>query len=127
MKLHFAVAAAILQRMKRDMDLIRALLQALAESRSQYSAPKIPGATELEVANHLNLLRDAALVEFHSDSVGGPGKLRITWAGHDFLENSGPESRWEAAKKRLELAGGAGFEVLKAVLAELASRAVGLS
>ena len=114
--------------MKRDMDLIRALLKALAESASQYAVPQVPGATEEQIWAHLNLLRDAGLVEFHhSGSMAtSMGDYRITWAGHDFLQNAGPESRWAAAKKRLELAGGAGFEVLKAVLAELAARAVGV-
>ena len=108
------------------MDLIRALLKALADSPSQYCVPKIPGATDDEICCHLNLLRDGGLVEFHhSGSMATSlGDYRITWAGHEFLQNAGPESRWTEAKKKLELAGGAGFEVLKAVLAQMAAQAV---
>jgi hypothetical protein len=113
--------------MKRDIDLIRELLLQLEGGGS---LENIPGRTPKEIAYHVSLLEDAGLVAqeiyqniFLNDSfLDG---IRITWAGHEFLDASRSMSLWETAKKlTLEKTGALSFEVIKAVLVQLGKNAI---
>lgn len=116
--------------MKRDLDLIRAILLAIELDPARYSNPTMPGATESELRGHLELLIDAGLVVASAAAFATAAwridSYRLTWAGHEFLESAREQKRWVAAKKTIELAGGASFQVLTAVLAKLAAQAVGI-
>lgn len=49
----------------------------------------------------------------------------LTWAGHEFLEASRDDSRWEKVKRLLlEKTGGLSFEVLKAGLVQAMLRSI---
>lgn len=116
------------ETMKRDLDLLRALLLSLEQSPDRYSRPQIPGATTDEIWGHLELLIDARLVV--ATNSHGPATvahpLRLTWAGHEFLDSARQDKRWLAAKKAAEVAGGISFQVLAELLAKYAAQAVGL-
>ena len=50
---------------------------------------------------------------------------RLTWAGHEFLEASRDDTRWEKAKEEVTgKVGGMVFEILKQVLIETARTSV---
>jgi hypothetical protein len=113
--------------MKRDMDLIREILLQLEEHSYLDS---IPNYKPEEIAYHVSLLEDAGLVTqeiyhnlFLNDSM--LEGIRITWAGHEFLDASRNTSLWEKAKKvALDKTGALSFEVLKAILIQFGKDAV---
>ncbi|HWM89533.1 MAG TPA: DUF2513 domain-containing protein [Thermoanaerobaculia bacterium] len=114
--------------MKRDMDLARRILFAVEE------AP-LDGETDLnfddfsqeEISYHVMLLSEAGLIEAQDQSGYGGSDWqpeRLTWAGHEFLDASRDQGRWEKAKKLVrEKVGGLTFDALKAVLIRLATEA----
>ncbi len=134
----------MLVRMKREMDLVREIL--LAVEQMPYAgatgslAPsefKLDGRTTPEVCYHTTLLAEARLIEvayLGSDTIGRDETgteleeqkvipIRLTWEGHEFLDNARDVTRWSEARDR---AGGAGFRVLTAILVDLPKKAVGL-
>jgi Hypothetical protein (DUF2513) len=114
--------------MKRDMDLARSILLKLEESKDATGQQGVDVAIEghfpAEVAYHVMLLSEAGLVEADDNlDFEGPDwtARRLTWAGHEFLETSRVESLWTKAKEVvMEKTGGLSFDVLKAILAQLA-------
>ena len=119
--------------MKRDMDLIRAILLAVEEQADADDRElRIDGAPADEVlAYHFLLLDDAGLIE--SRPMGNVGYYRLlepkrlTWAGHEFLDAARNDDLWEQAKRMvLEKTGGQAMELLKTVLASLAKKALDL-
>jgi hypothetical protein len=110
--------------MKRDMDLIRKILQAI----ETYPVPDdfieltIEGYESENIAYHVKLLAEAGLIHaINLSSLNGfewkPKSL--TWEGHEFLDASRDNSRWERIKRLVvEKTGGLSFEVLKAALVQ---------
>lgn len=113
--------------MKRDMDIIREILLRLEQH--DYIG-EIEGRSATEIAYHVSLLEGAGLVTqdiysnlFLNDSM--LDGIRITWAGHEFLDSSRSASVWEKAKNiAIEKTGALSFEVLKAVLVQLGKDAI---
>jgi hypothetical protein len=111
--------------MKRDMDLVRAILLKIEESPDGYAPDsiEIPDYSRNQIAYHLAIMIEAGLL--HGDVAEGmEGDLdglptRITWQGHDFLDAAREPSRWGQAKRRLGRIGSASFEVWIKVLTEL--------
>ena len=118
--------------MKRDMDLARRiLLEVEADPKTTgfgYRRVDIEGHDQAEVSYHIRLLSDAGLLEAKSLSTTAGldwRVIRLTYAGHEFLEASRKDTLWQKAKSTvLEKTGGLSFEVLKAVLLKLATDAV---
>ena len=112
--------------MKRDMDLSRRILIDVEASTSPFDwidiAPK--EHSKEEISYHVMLLSEARLIEaidLSDKEVFEWKPIRLTWEGHEFVEASRDEIRWEQAKRKaVDLP----FEVLKAVLFDLAKRAV---
>lgn len=114
----------------RDMDLIRRILATVEDAR--YTM----GEVELEfdeyaddvVAYHVLLLHEADLLEaVDFSTMGGPAwrPVRLTWEGHEFLEASRDDTRWEKAKQLMtQHGGGMSFEVMKVLLVTLMKSAV---
>lgn len=106
--------------MKRDMDLIRAILIAIEDDES--TAPKrfsLEDVPQDKVDYHVNLLVEAGLVRAPVTTIhfGAPYPESLTWAGHEFLDAARNDTLWEKAKKlTLEKTGALGFEVLKEAL-----------
>lgn len=119
--------------MQRDMDLARRILQEL----EQYPEPVGPvhisleGKSEDEISYHIKLLHEAGLVEALDMSTLRQFSwrpMRLTWAGHEFLDASRNDEIWSRAKRVLREKGGIlSFDVLKYVLIELTKRSLVLT
>ena len=91
------------ETMKRDMDLIRMLLL------QQEGGERMPGLDEYPAkvqAHHAALLIDAGLIEgvTQKDRTGQVARfhiLRLTWAGHDFLDAARSDTVWNKAKEKV--------------------------
>jgi len=115
--------------MTRDMDLIRTLLLwADSEPKLDGTPGKFlifensaevgaPGHSKEEVAYHLRLLVEAGFLlgKFHP-TTGLPVISRMTWNGHEFLDDIKDAGVWESTKARI--AGLPG--VALAIIAEIA-------
>jgi hypothetical protein len=123
--------------MKRDMELIRAILMGVEEFDD------LPSADDLGVSDdirdgHLLLLTKALLVEGIAVVPTDMGTLvqytlskpRLTWDGHEFLDAARDPTTWESAKKTLNDAGkdlgNVTIAVLQALLIDTTKRAIGL-
>lgn len=89
--------------MKRDMNLIRLLL---LEQESGESPPELEQFDVPLVVYNCELMLDAGLIEGHV--VQGPDGsavavsiMRMTWAGHDFLDSCRDPEIWHKAKEKL--------------------------
>ena len=119
--------------MKRDMDLVRELLMAAESLPSGFARDQlqIHDYTQEQVDYHAFLMNEAGLVKaVNVTSMGSPSPeakiIRLTWKGHEFLDSAREPSRWEQAKKLMNRAGGASFEVLMAFLTALAKKELGI-
>lgn len=99
--------------MKRDMDLVRALLLYMEERDSTDFSMRNPSPIEhytpQQVAEHIRLMVQSGLVTgIDASTFDGQAwlNLRLSWAGHDFIELARPEARW---KKALTIATQQGF------------------
>jgi len=85
--------------MKRDMNLIRVILQTTEE----YDHDKEPSRPFCETfapeeVYQIKLMRDAGLVD--AETYSNPSRatiFRLTWAGHDFLDASRDNTIWKKA------------------------------
>ena len=115
--------------MRRDMDLIRSMLKAVADSDAPLDAHVlVDDAHPFEtVAYHADLLRQAGLADV--SEAGGKIVLAtigpLTWAGNDFLDAIRSDSVWSRTKRLVaSRVGSASFEVLKAVAVKIATDAL---
>jgi hypothetical protein len=102
--------------MKRNMDLIRALLLKLERSpirpggivHLQPSDPEIAvdGFSDDEIEYHLSLLEDVRLLECSATRpMIGLMFKRLSWSGHDFLDSIRDDEIWHKTKKAAEATG----------------------
>lgn len=88
--------------MTRDPDLIRGILLMLEE----HPAPTMPQKEfhasyedrRLEFSGHVSLLRDAGFVEPVPYGTNPFHAWRLTWNGHEFLENTRNPEIWDQTK-----------------------------
>ena len=112
--------------MKRDMELIRTiLLHAESCETPSISDASFDGYDDDVVGYHNYLIVDSGLAEGRDCSTrANPGpywKLNhLTSAGHDFIDASREQTRWNLAKKKL---GDATLAAYTAVLAAMAKKA----
>ena len=116
--------------MKRDMDLVRKILLELEDTPYELGGfdLELEGHSPDQISYHVMLLNEAGLIEANDlSTLGGPKwrPKRLTWAGHEFIEASRDESRWEKAKNIMKEKGsGMAFDVLRSVLIQLMMKAV---
>lgn len=117
--------------MKRDMDLVRKILLAVEASERPLDSSliRISGYSGESITEHMRLLNEAGLVEgISAYSVEHRLKwidVRLTWAGHDFLDAARNETVWaETVAEVRKKVGSVPFEVLKGVLVDLARESV---
>jgi len=114
--------------MKRDMDLVRTILLEI----ERYPNPEGPGGIlqidnkdQKDVNYHVYLLHNAGLIVAADASSNGGLEwfpLRLTWAGHEFLDAARDDGIWQTAKdKVLSRVGSLSFETLKQLLLRLAT------
>ena len=109
--------------MKRDMDLVRLILQAVEERQERSLNPLlIDGYSDDQIQYHIELLDEAGLlstIDLSTTSEHDFRPKRLTWEGHEFVEASRPESRWNLAKEKMGQLGGFSMSVMKQVLIDL--------
>jgi len=119
--------------MKRDMDLVRAILKEFESNEDKTWLPKlsIEGYSDALVQHHIEIMSDAGLLQpvfgSHSSSKLYYEKIcgyRLGWDGHEFLDASRDESRWKQAKGIMTKIGGATLEIMKQILAQLMAEQV---
>lgn len=79
--------------MKRDMDLVREILRYVenrAAGQREISQIEIEGYDEATIAEHVDLLTDAELLEATIAEQRNPTRIfysvsKVTWKGHEFL------------------------------------------
>lgn len=122
--------------MKRNMDLLRAILLAIEETPNTDGLPyleereiKIDGYSVEEISSHLLMLDDLGFVELYPGTGGNP-KMRVrrmTVQGHEFIDNARNDEAWkEVTEEAATKAGGVGLAVLTALLVSWAKEKLGL-
>lgn len=122
--------------MRIDWDLIRTILlkAEAAPANRMVGTIEVEGYDEDVVLEHLELLVEKGLLdgEVKRTSTGG-GRImiafvrKVTWEGHQFLEKARNEQVWNQTKEIVKEKGGsASFEVIKAVLTQVALRYFGV-
>ncbi len=85
--------------MKRDLNLVREILFAVERDEGLEALSAQRG--QALVAGHVAILKDAGLVEakiFETDLLSVPRAahiIRLTWAGHEFLDNARDNKVWK--------------------------------
>jgi hypothetical protein len=117
--------------MKRDMELVRELM--LAIESPDNSGLEAAGYDESQISYHLELLIEAKLIigEVHhylGNRLPAITVDRLSWEGHEFLENARNEPVWKEAMKTIADRGGSTtVGVLTQLLASVAKQHFGLS
>jgi hypothetical protein len=95
--------------MKRDWDMIRDILMAVEELQPNalLTLDSFPADKHSEVSYHLEILEEGGLLrgKIHKTPGGSPHTfhlIRLTWAGHDFLESIRSDSMWKEIKDFLD-------------------------
>ena len=118
--------------MRRDMDLIRSMLKAVADSDAPMDAQAFTDDAHPfpVIAYHADLLRQAGLADVSEVKDAG-GKIvlatigPLTWEGNDFLDAIRSDAVWSRTKRLVaSRVGSASFEVLKAVAVKIATDAL---
>ena len=120
--------------MKRQMDLVRAILLELEKHEHAWAPRKlaIEGYTDEEVGYHVHLMGQAGLLDVADATTRASASPHavpraITWAGHEFLDAARDPSLWEKAKQKVGASlVSVAFDVLKGVLTTLAKAQLGL-
>jgi hypothetical protein len=115
--------------MKRDMNLIRLLL---LETEGEEPKPDVSGYTEEQRIYHAALLIEADLIDgvIAKDGRGlprGTVRLRLTWAGHEFLDAARNNTVWHKAEERIKKSGvDVTISLMKEILNQLLKQSLGL-
>jgi hypothetical protein len=113
--------------MKRDMELIRLVLK---HYETGDSPPALTAFSESEIFYNCMLMNDAGLIV--ANFTEGSGVLpvaitnvRLTWAGHDFLDAARNDTIWKMAKDKILKPGASWtFSLLAEFLKQEASRQI---
>jgi len=118
--------------MKRDMELVRIILLAIADSNEPIEASRI--ANEKYSANlvgyHFQILNEAGLIVASVSAAGNnpyyfASASRLTWEGNDYLDAIRDESIWRRIKSAVAKATGTTtFDVVKTLASSLSLEAI---
>jgi hypothetical protein len=115
--------------MKRDMDLVRQILQAVENHDTVNRRPvvEIEGRSREEVSYHVMIMAQAGLLDAVDSSDMHNGliwKVRsLTWAGHEFLDAVRSETVWNEVKKQAK---SAPLEIIKQLAISIGKKLIGL-
>ena len=121
--------------MKRDMDLVRTILQKVEASEDPWGLHEtldIEGYTQNQISYHIKLLHEAGLLDAQEVSEMGQDGFRwwpgsLTWAGQDFLNAAKDDSLWKKAKETVIKPGASfTFDLLLAWLKAQVTTTLGL-
>lgn len=118
--------------MKRDMDLVRTILLALADSDEPlWSTDLVTDEYSRDVIGyHFLILDEAGLIMANVKAADNDPYYiavasRLTWEGNDFLDAVRDESIWKRVRSTVgKITGDASFEVFKTVASSLALDAI---
>lgn len=115
--------------MKRDVDLIRQLLFDIEQHGCECTLESLRNTATHEADErkryHLRLCIDAGLAKEIDRSATGSPCVRLTNAGHEFLDICRGDQRWQAAKSIVhQQTGGLSLAVLRAVLTKWAVQSI---
>lgn len=124
--------------MKRDMDLVRAILFAVESAGEgqilSNSGLQVDGFTAGQISAHVQLLEEAGFLRASISQEIGHVTARgfhiygLTWSGHEFLDTVRDASVWEKTKSTIVSRGGSlSFEVVKALAMGFLKQQLGLS
>ena len=121
--------------MKRDMELIRELMLEVESQDSdfKYDTLQSKGYTETQLDYHLELLIEEKLIDGEVHPLMGTRSPIITieklsWKGHEFLDNARNESVWKDTMKQVkEKGGGISIALLTQLLISVTKQHFGLS
>lgn len=123
--------------MRLDLDLVREILLKVeaAPANRDVGTVVVPGYDEDTVLDHIELLNDRGLIEANVTRAGSGEKRvyfayvkRLTWEGHDFLENARNEEVWAQTKAIVKEKGGsASFEIITSLLSQVALKVFALA
>ena len=121
--------------MKRDMELIRAIMLRI-EDRNEVSDVPPPEGEQQNIGYHLWLMLDAGLIsglDLRQEHDTGEylwyltPPPRLTWSGHEFLDAARNDTVWKTAKSRVgSVLGTVSFAVFTQVLIDTAKQQLGL-
>ncbi len=114
------------------MDLVREILRQI----EAWPEPQgwvefdMPDRLPDEVSYHVEKMADAGLIQAQDVSnlqMYDWRAKKLTWAGHEFLDDARDDKVWSGAKKRLGAQfASASFEVIRAVLVDITKTSLGL-
>jgi hypothetical protein len=115
--------------MKRDVDLIRQILLDLERHGAECTLDALRNGSAHEVDErtryHLRLCIDAGLAKEIDRTAAGSPCVRLTNAGHEFIDICRGDGRWQAAKWVVhQQTGGLSLAVLRAVLTKWAVQGI---
>ena len=121
--------------MKRDMDLVRKILFAIEDNEDGKVDIEnlVNGYDRDQIYLHVELMKEHDLVDAvivpasdgHEHRILACRIRRLTWDGHDFLDNVRKDEVWEKAKKIcLEKTGGLAFGALKGCLTRVIAQLI---
>ncbi|MBQ6395758.1 MAG: DUF2513 domain-containing protein [Atopobiaceae bacterium] len=107
--------------MQRNLDLVRSILLATAEAQGSVDANALTDSRFgfTDVAYHIEMMRDAGLIEGLVVKTSPNQYLRarvdsVTWEGHDYLASIRNDSVWSRVKQSIvKVAGSATFALIK--------------
>jgi hypothetical protein len=119
--------------MKRDMDVVRAILIVIEDHPRGYAPDplSVAGYSDEQIGYHVYLMGQAGLLEVSDSShMDGPSPQAIahsiTWVGHEFSANTREEKNWLQAKKLVKGAGDVSFRVWASILETVVKGSLGL-
>lgn len=119
--------------MTRDMELVRNLLLALERSEGPDFTDVdglLEGCDAQAVVYHWTIMHEAGLIEGTGGSTSSGVYFipdRLTWYGHEFLDQARDDTVWQKAKSRLgERFAGVPFGVISAVLIDVVKDSLGV-
>lgn len=126
--------------MKRDMELIRALMLSIESKNNIFSFTNldfedvnVTGYTDSAIDYHLILLIEASLIVGKFSPQAGQDRRmidieRLHWEGHEFLDNARNESVWKDTMKQVKEKGeGISIALLTQLLISVTKQHFGLS
>ena len=109
--------------MRRDMDLVRAILLKMEATTAEQkqSAFDIPGYSREQVAYHLCIMAEGGLIKTVDVSDTGSQfplimPASLAWEGHEFADASRSDSPWDEAKNVIDKVGSAPYTIWMKVL-----------
>ena len=120
-----------------QVHLVREILLEVEKApANRFSDLSLPDRDENQVFEHVELLLEAGMIvgKVTESGMGDEGRIlavdihRLTWDGHEFLDNARNDTVWAKTKLLvMEKGGSASFAVVKGLLAAEALRFFGLS